>query len=306
MRSQVLVALLALFTSASTAAAPVSSPCEPGIRRIELSPEPAGEFPTLCIGPRLATVFVFYGAELAQGGVMLEGQERFARVEISDTVLRLEPSDQVMPGERFRMTVRFTDDALPTSATLLLEVHPAGLGPLVEVHRQKRTVESCQQEMREKDARLHQCHEENERLRSAQGVPQGLIGLLASRIVDEKGVVAARLELKVLPSLNNALAAMIQGYGYRSGTRVVVELIIDIPPGQEPWTVGEAELVGPGRRALRVLRAWQRGPIGADTKEKRVWVEAEATAAEARGTFTLKMWEAQGPRGITVTGVRFP
>lgn len=306
MRLQVLAALLALFTSAGTAAATGSSPCEPELRRIELSPEPTGELPTLCIGPRLATVFVFYGAELARGGVLLEDQERFARVEISETVLRLEPSGQVMPGERFRVTVRFKDDALPASATLWLEVHPTGLDPLVEIHRQKRTAESYQQEVREKDTLLHQCQEENARLRSAQGSPEGLIGLLASRIVGEKGVVAARLELKVLPSLNNALAEMVQGYGYRSGTRVVVELFIKLPPGQEPWTAGQAELVGSGRRALRVLRTWQRGPIGADTEDNRVWVEAEATTTETRGTFTLKVWEAQGQRSITVTGVRFP
>jgi hypothetical protein len=81
---------------------------------------------------------------------------------------------------------------------------------------------------------------------------------------------------------------------------------MDVPQGQDSWMTGEAELVGPGRRALRVLRTWQRGPIRSDTKDTRVWIEAEATAEEARGTFTLTVWEAQGPRSIVVTGVRFP
>lgn len=35
-------------------------------------------------------------------------------------------------------------------------------------------------------------------------------------------------------------------------------------------------------------------------------VEAEATAEEARGTFTLKVWEAGGTRTVTIGGVTFP
>jgi uncharacterized protein (TIGR02268 family) len=306
MRAQALAVLLALFASASIAASPRDSPCEPGIRRIELSPELVGELPTLCIGPRLAILLVFYGAELARDSVVLEGRERFARVEVGDTVLRLEPSEQVTPGERFRVTVRFRDEALPASVTLWLEVHPTRLESLVEVHRHKRTVESYQQEVREKDVQLRQCQGENEQLRVAQGVPEGLAGLLALGIVGERGVVAAKLDLSAHPSLSNAFIQIVQGIGYRSETRVVVELVLGVGSGQEPWTAGEAELVGPGRQALRVLRTWQRGPISAGAKDQRVWIEAEATPEEARGTFTLKVWEAQGARSITVTGVRFP
>jgi uncharacterized protein (TIGR02268 family) len=306
MRAQALAVLLALFASASIAAPPRASPCELGIRRIELSPELVGELHTLCIGPRLATLLVFYGAELARDGVVLEGRERFAWVEVGDTVLRLEPSDQVIPGERFRVTIRFRDKALPASVTLWLEVHPTRLEPLVEVHRHKRTVESCQQEVHEKDVQLRQCQGENEQLRVAQGVPEGLAGLLTSGIVGERGVVTARLNLSAHPSLSHALIQVVQGRVYRSETRVVVELVMAVAPEQASWTAGEVELVGPGRRALRVLRTWQRGPIGADAKDPRVWIEAEATGEESRGTFTLKVWEAWGPRSLTVTGVKFP
>jgi uncharacterized protein (TIGR02268 family) len=306
MRSQASAALLALFASASVAASPLAAPCTPGTRRIELTPEPSGELPALCIGPRLSTLLVFYGAELARGGVVVEGQERFTRVEVGDTVLRLEPSEKVTPGERFKVTVRFRDEALPTSVTLWLVVHPAWLEPLVEVHRQKRPVESCQQEVREKNAQLHQCQDENERLRTEKGVPEGLTGLLASGALDQEGIVSAKLEMSASPLVKDTLVSVMRGYCYRSQRRVVVELSLRVPQGQEPWLAGEAEFVGSGRRALRVLRTWQREPIGSGTKDTRVWIEAEATAEEARGTFTLTVWEARGPRSIVVTGVRFP
>ncbi|SES70872.1 hypothetical protein SAMN05443639_1013 [Stigmatella erecta] len=35
-------------------------------------------------------------------------------------------------------------------------------------------------------------------------------------------------------------------------------------------------------------------------------IEAEATEAETRGTFTLKLWDAEGTRSIVLTGVTFP
>jgi hypothetical protein len=37
-----------------------------------------------------------------------------------------------------------------------------------------------------------------------------------------------------------------------------------------------------------------------------VIVEAAATASEARGRYTLRLWEAGGGRSITVEGVTFP
>jgi hypothetical protein len=51
-----------------------------------------------------------------------------------------------------------------------------------------------------------------------------------------------------------------------------------------PWRAVRAELVGPGRLVI----------------------EAEATEAETRGSFTLKVWGEDGTRTITLTGVVFP
>jgi hypothetical protein len=50
----------------------------------------------------------------------------------------------------------------------------------------------------------------------------------------------------------------------------------------------------------------QREPLRDEGKGRRVVIEAEATEAETRGSFTLKVWDADGTRSVIVTGVTFP
>lgn len=75
---------------------------------------------------------------------------------------------------------------------------------------------------------------------------------------------------------------------------------------QGPRRALRAELVGPGRRALRVKPPWQREPLREEAEDRRVVIKAEATEAETTGTFTLKVWNEDGTRSIILTGVTFP
>jgi len=76
--------------------------------------------------------------------------------------------------------------------------------------------------------------------------------------------------------------------------------------GMQPWGAVREELVGPGHRTLRVYPPWQRESLSSGANDWRVVIEAEATEAETRGSFTLKLWDADGTRSIIVTGVTFP
>jgi uncharacterized protein (TIGR02268 family) len=89
-------------------------------------------------------------------------------------------------------------------------------------------------------------------------------------------------------------------------SRVAVELILRPTPGMEPWRAVRAELVGLGRRVLRVMPPWQLEPLRYESKDRRVVIEAEATEAETRGRFTLRVWGEDGTRTIILTGVVFP
>jgi uncharacterized protein (TIGR02268 family) len=296
---------LVLLVGATATAQPRAVPCEQGIRRIELKPEPTGEPPELCIGPELSTTLLFYGAELLSGGVTAEGRERFTLVEVSNTVLRLVPSERVVPGDRFRVTVRFKDGTAPESTAFWLVVHAGKVEPWVEVYREKRTLESYQQEVQEKDTQLHQCRADNERLLAEKESPGGLTGLLATGLMDDNGIPPKNISGSIMKHPGN-FANVYTARSYRSSQRVVVVLRLVPIEGMQPWRAVRAELVGPGRRTLRVHPPWQREPLSDDAKDERVVIEADATEAETRGRFTLKVWSEDGTRSITLSGVTFP
>ncbi|WP_224372449.1 DUF2381 family protein [Hyalangium versicolor] len=296
---------LALLVGATATAQPRAVPCETGTRRIELKTEPTGEVPELCIGPELSTALLFYGAELLSHGVSVEGLERFTLVEVSNTMLRLVPSGRVMPGERFRLTVRFKDGEAPASAAFWLVVTPGQVEPFVEVYREKRTLESYQQEVQEKDTQLHQCQEDNKSLLAEKESPGRLTGLVTTGLMKEEGIPFKKISLTIGMHPGNA-TEVVRAFSYRSNRTVAVVLWLKGTEGMQPWQAARAELVGPGRRPLRVYPPWQAGPLSEDVQNQRVVIEADATEAESRGTFTLKLWDAEGTRSIIVTGVTFP
>ena len=303
--SPAVLLVLALLLGATVTAQPRAIPCEAGTRRIELKTEPSVEVPELCISPGLSTTILFYGAELLPSGVTVDGRERFTMVEISNTVLRLEPSERVVPGERLRLTVRFRDGAAPASTAFWLVVYAGQVEPPVEVYREKRTVESYQQQVQEKDTQLRQCQEDNERLLAEKESPGGLTGLLATGLMGEQGVTPKELSKSVVQHPRNAVRVL-RVFSYRSTSRVAVELRLEATRGMKPWRAVRAELVGPGRRALRVNPPWQREPLRREAEDRRVVIEVEATEAETRGSFTLKLWDVDGARTIILTGVVFP
>ncbi len=94
---------------------------------------------------------------------------------------------------------------------------------------------------------------------------------------------------------------------YHSASRVALKVELNNPEGSPSWTAEDATLTLEGKRGvgLKVLPVWQDGPIAPGGRQFVV-VEAEATAEEARGTFTLKMREEGGTRTVTIGGVTFP
>ncbi|HZI03594.1 MAG TPA: DUF2381 family protein, partial [Archangium sp.] len=196
--------------------------------------------------------------------VALEGKERFALVDPARSTLKLVPSEQLRPGERLRLTVRFPGTSAPAGATLLLVVHAAVAAPLVYVHRQPREADSYRQELAVAKEEARQCHEENARLRAERNVPGGLAGLLASGLLAEMatGVLAADIGERVQQFPSNALREPFVE-SFRAGSRVALRLSLDNPPGAAPWVAEGATLVRAGRQglSLKVLTLWQPAPV---------------------------------------------
>ncbi|RYD75522.1 MAG: DUF2381 family protein, partial [Verrucomicrobiaceae bacterium] len=177
---------------------------------------------------------------------------------------------------------------------------------LVEVWRSQRTVESYQQESREAREEAKRCHEENERLRAEHEGPGGLAGLLATRVIGESGVPVKRLDFnrEVRQRPGDTIRAL-RAWSYRAANRIAV--VVDLAPtnSTKPWMAYGASLVSKTGETLSMLPVWQDAPVTND-QFRRVIVETEAAPDEAQGTFTLKVWELDGLRTITLSGIVFP
>jgi len=78
-------------------------------------------------------------------------------------------------------------------------------------------------------------------------------------------------------------------HSYRSTRTVAVVVLLWPTEEMQSWRAVSAELVGPRRRTLRVKPPWQREPLSSAANDRRVVIEAEATEAETRGSYTLKL-----------------
>ncbi|WP_338263935.1 DUF2381 family protein [Corallococcus caeni] len=305
MPSSSLVVLLGLLLVGSSATAQLEmSSSVPGARRIELSPEEAGSASEVVVSPGLSTVLLF-DSELQRESVELENRHRFSLVDVGQATLKLVPSVSATPGERFKLVVRFRDGAAPSSAVFLLKVHPAKAEATIEVYRAQRTIETYQQEARDARAETFRCQEELARLISEHKAPGGLTGILFNGGLDPSGVAGQILTKAVAITAANGLGASIIT-SYHSRKLVAVDVWIDVKTGTRPWTAEGATLKGRPGEELKILRVWQLTPIPPNGPGARVIVEAEAPAAAVQGPFSLKLWEAEGPRSITLGNVTFP
>ncbi|WP_434299416.1 DUF2381 family protein [Corallococcus exiguus] len=275
----------------------------PGARRIELAPDDARPASEIVISANVSTG-LFFDSGLLRDGIELEGRDRFSLVDVGQTTLRLVPSPRVTAGDQFRLVVRFQDGAAPRSATFLLRAHPANAEPLVEVYRGRRTIETYQQEAREVRDALVRCQQERAQLMAEHEAPAGLAGLISTKALDEHGVAGWVVTKDVAHAAGNVLEATIVR-SYRSSTRVAVEIHLAVNSGAQPWVGKGAMLRTKAGVELKVLRLWQEHPISTG-EIGRVVVEAEASAALVQGPFSLKLWEEDGPRTLTLTNVTFP
>jgi len=297
------VVFLGLLLVAGGAVAQGNTALSGGSRRIELEADASGATVEVAISPGLSTVILF-DSELAQDEVDLDGRSVFSNVDVGRTTMRLIPSGKVLPGERFRVSVRFRDGAAPSGASFLLAVHPARADSLIEVYRSARTVESYQQEARDARAETLRCQQENARLLSEHGAPGGVAGLLAVGGIDVNGV-AGKIVTETIASDAKSALLPFKVHSYRSTGRVALEVFLSGMRGELPWNASGAALRGPPGTDLKVLRVWQESPI-ASGGTGRVVIEAEASPESSRGPFVLKLWESDGARTVTISNVTFP
>ena len=305
-----LLALVLLSTPSEVSATRGEDECEAASPRIELTATSRkGQVPVVCLSPGLPITFRF-DAVLQQESLKLQEREWFEDWALGKQTFMLVPRDQLLAGKRTEVEVCFADGAAPACATFVLVVHP-GLGMReVKVLRQSRPLAYFEQVAREAEAEVQQCRVEVRQLRDERNVPDGLRGTIASGLVNSgTGIDGKDLTDNATEKEGNALATY-SVYSYRAMSRVAVEVYLE-NPGTTPWTAAGAVLRGPKAEVLKPLPLWQPDPIlpTAPSEERirgRVLVEVMATEKEARGAYTLILWDAERQRTVTLGNVTFP
>jgi len=294
----VLLALLLLVTASVARAQP--SPCQNPVRRIELSMSQSS-LPELCISPGLSTTLLF-DQELARDAVELEGRERFRRVEATGSLLVLVPSEKLVPGDRLRLKVRFTEGSTPASAAFVLVVYPDQAERQVEISRPV-APGTCQAELQRKEEELQRCLDQ----RASPSPPPlaSLAALMMENAVDRRMVTTRQITSPgLIPPPAEGLAVTTVTL-YRSPSRLVVEVLVTDTDPEKPWMAAGATLLGPSGEVLEPLHVLQLQPLNPG-EFGQVWVETIVPPTGAIGPLTLEVWDSERTRSFTLKSLRMP
>ena len=298
---------LALVAGAAQAAEPPPVPRCAATSRIDLAADATGQASEVCVSPDETTTFVF-GSRLAAGAVEVQPEDRLADWAPGKESLTLHviPRGDFLPGERVRVTVRFADGAAPASSTFWLVGHAASGTRRVEVFRQPRPADVLKREKDEAQAEARQCQEDKARLLAERKEPGGLMG---AAWLERKGEVESG---NIWPHLKQHPANALRtesawSYGQRKGETHPGSMAVRLQlanSGAEPWTAAGAVLKDTTGAEVE-LSAWQASAIAPGAFGFLV-VGAERESGPLACPCTLKLWEAQGPRTVTLGNVTFP
>ena len=307
---RIVALLLLLYSSAPVLAQSLTPGWDlSGAPRFTVTADTAGETREVPISPNRTLSFVF-DTPVLKGGVVVEERVRFRQVALSEDglMLNLLPSDELKPGRRLRLTVRFADEATPTSLDFTLVVSPQA-EPQVEVYREPRPCDSYRQQAEESDARARHYQTLLARERAEWGGPRGLIGLIVSKLMGKEGIRSKRInkDVGLRPgeafTVHDAVSYRATG-GEQSAevTRLAVELLLQ-NQGSTPWTPTHALLVGEGVRWE--MEVWPSQPLSPG-ETAQVLMEVERPGRAGSGPYLLKLWQEGTTRVVTFSGVTFP
>jgi uncharacterized protein (TIGR02268 family) len=273
-----------------------------------LAAESSEGAPDVCVSADEPTTFIF-DSRVAAEAVEFQPEGRLAdwaqgKEGLSLTVI---PKGDYLPGERIRVTVRFSDGTVPASASFWLVGHASRGTRRVEVFRQPRPADVLKKERDEVRAEARQCQEDKARLLAEREGPGGLMG---AAWLERAGSLAFRdpdSRLRGNPAnalrLDEARSYSYTRKGEAGPTSVAVRLALG-NPGAEPWTLAGAALVDSTGEEV-ALATWQEAPIPANGAGTVV-LGTERAPEQLGCPCTLKLWDARGPRTVTLGNVMFP
>ena len=293
--------LMLLLLGTSAAAQTCPQPEETEGRCIELTADKIHAISEVQISPGQPTTFRF-DSDVRVDGLTLENREHF-EVAPGKRLITLEPSEKMRGAQPSTFTVCFADGAAPACATFRLVVHPVMGERRVEIFRHARPMDSIQAELSKTREENTELRMELQRLRMERDRPDGLTGLFASGLMGETGIPSRSLTRHITRRKSNTLRPSTV-MTFRALGRVAIGLWLENPDAAQSWTPQGAKLVGPKGEVLDAT-FWPAEPIP-PAERHHVWIEVMAPDARTKGSFVLKLWEADGQRTFVIGNVTFP
>ncbi|ATB27394.1 DUF2381 family protein [Melittangium boletus] len=277
---------------------PPSAPTCMERQRIELSrpPPPGGR--EICIRPGVLTGLLFD----VPVSVDLQDEVRFEEILRSGRGIGVIPPPDLIPGERLRLTVRFSSEREPSSVTFPLVFHPGAVTRQVDVFHDDRSRDALVREVEEEHAKNQRLREENQSLREQLQRPLGLRQLILGGALDPNGIQVRVLLAPTHEPFDEPLS-ILSGVSYRAADQVAVDLVLR-NNGTERWTLSAVALREDTGDPLRNVDFVQPPPLEPQGIQ-HLFVEGTLARNASLGALSLSIEDEEG-RTITLPPIPLP
>ena len=286
---------LALWRVLLLAATPPGPECSEH-QHVELSQPLRAEGREICVRPGLLTGVLFD----VPVSVDLQDEVRFAEVMRGGRGISFVPPPDLAPGERLRLTVRFTHESPPSSVTFLLVSRPGLVTHQVDVRHDDRPRDTLLRELEEQRARNQRLLADNQELREQLERPVRLSQLFESDLLEQRGVETHDLVDTFAWRLDGPVSVL-EGQSYRSRDQLALMLVMR-NNGALPWTLSRVSLTDSGGGLVKDMDFVRPGPIEPQGT-RRLFLEATLARDIRVGHLIL---EDEDGRGITLRSLPRP
>jgi uncharacterized protein (TIGR02268 family) len=276
-------------------------PCQAGAPRLTLAAQaqPPAE---ICIRAGQFTPFVF-DTPLASGAVVLEGREHFRDVEVTSKSVLLVPGEQLPPGARLQLEVRFADGQAPERARFTLVAHPEQFARQVDVSRASSPAGSCEARATQLREELRRCSEQLGGAAAAPGSSPSLSVLVADGTISEAGVDVDPIKTSDFSQHSESGLKVMRLSVYRTDAVLLLAVAVKNQVPGSGWALEGASLTGPDGVLQPAKAPHPSGPL-APGDTRRFLVEWTLRRSEAPLSYTLQLWDAGKARTVTLRNLK--
>jgi uncharacterized protein (TIGR02268 family) len=251
-------------------------------RTVTLSGNPAEPVPVVRVGWGLMTVIRF-DTNLDRASVQWD-RAGFTDVEVGDRAIFLSPTEQLAPGQQWRLRARYLDGARPQWVELGILVDPESVDTQLTVTRLRQPEADCP------EVRAQPC--------------EPCTGVDAAAALWAFADRAGRYGVQAEPLRMRSDTAGLRGAGraYRTGAGLLLVADVRNKADSMPWTPKRATVMREERQEALSVRtlAVEKGAL-APGSQGRFVVDVEFPVTEAGGKFTLNLHGEDG-RVLTLEG----